>query len=96
NQLNITENQKAQIQQIQKASREKIEAVYTPDQLKQLRTATQHQKVNLNLNADQKAKIQAIHQDTERQIQGVLTAEQKQQLQAQHSSEGKHPQRPSH
>jgi Spy/CpxP family protein refolding chaperone len=88
NQLNLTTAQAAQIKQIEEASRQKINAVYTPDQQKLIHAAKQHEKVNLNLSADQKAKIKAIYQDTQRQIQGLLTAEQKQKLQEQHSSEG--------
>lgn len=88
NQLNLTDTQKAQIQQIHQQTRQRINAVYTPEQQELIRTAKPHQRVNLKLSADQKAKIQAIHQDAKRLRQGILTPEQ-QKLQGQHSSEGK-------
>ena len=92
NKLNLTDAQKAQIKQIQVETRQKINAVYTPEQQEKLSTANrQRQRVNLNLSPDQKARIQAIQQDAKRQMQGILTPEQ-QKLQGQHSSEGKHQQ----
>ena len=95
NKLNLTEAQKAQFQQIEKASREQINAVYTPQQREELSQAMkQHQKVDLNLTTEQKNQIAAIRQETERKIQGILTADQQKQL-AQHSSEGDRHQRPS-
>ena len=99
-QLNLTDDQKAQIKEIQESAKQQMDAVFTPEQKEQLRTAReQRQRPNLSLTEDQKAKLQAIRQDTESQIEAVLTPEQKQKLQElrqqhqqNHPPRGEHPQ----
>lgn len=86
-QLNLTDAQKAQLKQIRESARQQMDAIYTPEQKEQLRTARQQkQRPNLNLTDDQKAKIKAIHQNAENQIQSILTNEQKQKLQEMRAS----------
>lgn len=81
-QLNLTDAQKAQIQQIKQSTRQQMDAIFTPAQKEQRRLAReQRQKPNLNLTEDQKAKLKAIRQSSKSQMEAVLTAEQKQKLQ---------------
>jgi len=60
--LNLTDDQKAQIKQIHEGTRSKIEAVNNDS----------------SLSADQKqAKIQQIHKSTRKEVAAILTPEQK-------------------
>jgi len=80
--LNLTDDQKAQIKQIHKSTKEQINAILTPDQQAEKQQARlQHTKPNLNLSDDQKAKIKGIKQNSFSQIEALLTPEQQQQLQ---------------
>ena len=82
NQLNLTDAQKAQMKQIRESSRQQMDAIFTPEQKEQLRTAReQRQKPNLNLSEAQKAQLKAIRENTKSQMDAILTAEQKQKLQ---------------
>ncbi|MBW4579064.1 MAG: hypothetical protein KME42_05740 [Tildeniella nuda ZEHNDER 1965/U140] len=90
--LNLTDDQKAQLKQIRESTRSQIESILTPEQKAQLDAAKQQrqsgqrgQKVrgmwaSLNLTADQKAQIKTIRQDAKQKMDAVLTAEQRQQL----------------
>lgn len=97
--LNLSDQQKAQLQQIQKDTHTQIEAVLTPEQLEQLKTAKQNRQANqtgqarqgrhsmmaaLNLTDDQKAKIKAIKEAQKARMQAILTPAQQQQLQQMH------------
>ncbi len=65
--LNLTDDQKAQMKKIHEGAKLQIEGVNNDS----------------SLSADQKqAKIQAIHQDTRKQTDAVLTPEQKQTMRA--------------
>jgi protein CpxP len=82
--LNLTESQKAQWQEIKRSSRERVEAILTPEQKAQAREQkTQGRGKNwrsLNLTDAQKEQIRAIKQETNQQIQAMLTPEQQQIL----------------
>ncbi len=90
--LNLTDDQKAQLKQIRESSRSQIDAILTPEQKTQLEAAKQQRQAGqqgqkprgmwaaLNLTADQKAQIKAIRQDAKQKMDAVLTAEQRQQL----------------
>ena len=93
--LNLSDQQKEQMRQIHKDVRSQIEAVLTPQQLEQLKTARQNRQADqagqdpqgrrsvmasLNLSDEQKAKIKDIKQAQKRRFEAVLTANQKQQL----------------
>lgn len=81
-QLNLTDDQKAQIKQIRDSAKQQIDAVFTDEQKTQLQEArTQHTKPTLDLTDDQKAQLKQIHSSTESQINAVLTPDQQQQLQ---------------
>jgi periplasmic protein CpxP/Spy len=97
--LNLSEQQKAQLQQIKNDTRTQIEAVLTPQQLEQLKTARQNNQANqagqghrgkhsamaaLNLTDAQKAKIKEIKDSQKARMQAILTPEQQQQLQQMH------------
>ncbi|OCR00804.1 hypothetical protein BCD67_24035 [Oscillatoriales cyanobacterium USR001] len=87
NRLNLTDAQKAQIKQIRESSRQQMDAILTPEQKEQLRTARQQkQKPNLNLSEDQKAKLKALRENSKAQIDAILTPEQKQKRQEMRSS----------
>lgn len=97
-QLNLSDAQKAQMKQIRESTRQQLDAIFTPEQKEQLRTARQqHQKPKLNLSADQKAQMKAIHQKAESQMEAIMTPEQKQKFQEmrqqrrqQHQQQGSH------
>ncbi|MBD1892214.1 MULTISPECIES: Spy/CpxP family protein refolding chaperone [unclassified Coleofasciculus] len=80
-QLNLTDAQKAQMQQIKESTRQQMDAIFTAEQKEQMRLAKeQRQRPNLNLTEDQKTRLQAVRQSSKSQMEAVLTAEQKQQL----------------
>ncbi|HEY9601952.1 MAG TPA: hypothetical protein V6C85_10100 [Allocoleopsis sp.] len=95
-QLNLSEQQKAQLQQLEKDTRTQIEAVLTPQQLEQLKAARQNHQPHqagqgrhsamaaLNLTDAQKAKIKAIKEAKKARMQAILTPQQQQQLQQMH------------
>jgi len=85
--LNLTEDQKAQLQEIKKSARAEMEQILTPDQLQKLQEAkASGQKKrgifrSLNLTEDQKAKLKKVRESKKSQIEAILTEEQKAQLQ---------------
>jgi|UPI000373043C Spy/CpxP family protein refolding chaperone len=87
NSLGLTDAQKAQIAAIRRQAQAQIEAILTPQQLEQLKTARQNRQIkhqvwqNLNLTEEQKNRIREIRQAQKSQIEAILTPEQKQQLQ---------------
>jgi Spy/CpxP family protein refolding chaperone len=74
--LNLTDDQKAQMKKFHQDAKSQIEAVNNDS----------------SLSADQKqAKIQGIHRETHKQVESILTPSQKQQMRAwrrAHKSEG--------
>lgn len=90
--LNLSDDQKAQLKQIRESTRSQIESILTPEQKAQLDAAKQQRQpgqrgqkargiwASLNLTADQKAQIKTIRQDAKQKMDAVLTAEQRQQL----------------
>lgn len=96
-QLNLTDDQKQQLEQIEKDTRDQIQSVLTPDQQAQLQTLMQnrqgqrHQERSrqgrqdflsqLNLTDEQKAKIKDIMQQQKARRDAVFTPEQQQQMQ---------------
>lgn len=108
--LNLTDEQKAQLKQIREATRSQIDAVLTPEQQAQLAAAKQQRQegqpgqrvkkargmwASLNLTADQKTRIQAIRQDAKQQMNAVLTPEQRQQLEQARQQRQQRRQQPS-
>ncbi|WP_315789349.1 Spy/CpxP family protein refolding chaperone [Fischerella sp. JS2] len=89
--LGLTEAQKAQIAEIRRNTKAKMDAVLTPQQREQLANARQNRQANrqdrrnikasLNLTEDQKAQMRQIMKSQKSQIDAVLTPEQRQQLQ---------------
>ncbi|HEY9692498.1 MAG TPA: hypothetical protein V6D15_09845 [Oculatellaceae cyanobacterium] len=81
-QLGLSEQQKAQIQQIKTSSRQQMDAVFTAEQKQQFQTARQQrQRPNITLTDAQKSQLQTIQESSKRQIDAVLTDAQRQQLQ---------------
>jgi periplasmic protein CpxP/Spy len=69
--LNLTDDQKAQMKKIHQDAKSQMEAVNNDS----------------SLSADQKqAKIHAIHRDTHKQVEAMLTPEQRQKMRAWHQS----------
>jgi periplasmic protein CpxP/Spy len=82
-QLDLTDAQKTQLQQIKASTRQQMEAVLTPEQKAQLLQAKRNrQRPNLNLSDAQKSQMQSIYENSMRQMNAVLTPEQQQKLQA--------------
>lgn len=87
--LNLTEEQQAQIDSIRATERQQMDAILTADQKARLETARTNQEnprqvfETLNLTDDQRAQMRTIHASAREQMDATLTAEQRQQL-AQH------------
>jgi Spy/CpxP family protein refolding chaperone len=83
--LNLTTEQKAQLQQIGQETRSQMESVLTPQQREQLKANAsqaprtgnrQAATAQLNLSDEQISKIQQIRKSSEERMQAVLTPEQ--------------------
>lgn len=85
--INLTEEQKSQIEQINKDTRTQMENVLTQEQKQQLQSAMKNRKdpraalANLSLSDAQKTQLQEIMQSAQSQIEAILTEEQREQLQ---------------
>jgi periplasmic protein CpxP/Spy len=85
--LNLTDAQKTQLQTIRQQTQSQIQALLTPAQKDQLKTAMESGQplrramANLNLSADQKTQLRTIMQSSKTQMDAILTPEQKQQMQ---------------
>ena len=85
--LNLTEEQKTQMQQIKQSARAEMQKILTPEQLEKLQAAKANgQKKrgvwrSLNLSDEQKAELKKIRQSKKSQMEAILTDEQKQQWQ---------------
>jgi Spy/CpxP family protein refolding chaperone len=83
--LNLTDAQKAQLQEIRQTTHSRVEAVLTADQKAQLETAKQQGTKlreafqSLNLSDDQRQQIQTIREEGRQQMESVLTSEQREQ-----------------
>jgi periplasmic protein CpxP/Spy len=84
--LNLTPEQKIQMQQLRDATKAKLDAVFTPEQRQKLaqikaeRQANQPNRAAWNLTADQQAKLKAIRQTNMEQVKAILTPDQQAQL----------------
>jgi len=86
-QLNLTEQQRSQIEAIRQAKRQEMEAVLTPEQRSQLEAARQSGNPrgamrNLNLTEAQKTQLRQIRESGRQQMEAVLTPEQRQILES--------------
>ncbi|BAY83324.1 hypothetical protein NIES267_28110 [Calothrix parasitica NIES-267] len=85
--LNLTEDQKAQMQQIKQSARAQMQEILTPEQLQKLEAAKANgQKKRgvfrtLNLTDAQKAEMKKVRESKKAQFEAILTDEQKAQLQ---------------
>lgn len=85
--LNLTEDQKAQMQEIKQSARRQMREVLTPQQLEKLEAAkASGQKKRgvwrtLELTDEQKAELKAIRESKKTQFEAILDDEQKQMLQ---------------
>lgn len=78
--LNLTDDQKAQMQKIREGAKSQIDAI----------------KNDSSLSADQKqAKIRSVHQDSHKQVEAMLTPEQRKTMrQWRHEHRGEKQQQP--
>ncbi|MEO1378214.1 MAG: P pilus assembly/Cpx signaling pathway, periplasmic inhibitor/zinc-resistance associated protein [Cyanobacteria bacterium J06635_10] len=85
--LNLTDEQKTQMQAIKEDARAQMKEILTQEQLEKLETAKANgQKKRgvwrtLNLTEDQKAELKKIKESKTSQIEAILTDEQKEQFQ---------------
>lgn len=85
--IQLTEQQKAQMQAIREQTRSQIQAVLTPEQRQQFQAAMgSGQKrrsafADMNLSEQQKTQIREIMRSAKSQAEAVLTPAQRQQLQ---------------
>ncbi len=87
--LNLTAEQKTQIEKIRAESRAKIAEVLTKEQKDQLAAAKKQGNKrdamrSLNLSDSQKTRMRAIEAETKQRINAILTPEQRQQMQQHH------------
>jgi periplasmic protein CpxP/Spy len=85
--LNLTSDQKAQIDRLRATGRTQMDAILTPEQRQKAQTMQGRRRPELentwntmNLTADQKAKIKAIYQTSQEQFNAILTPEQQSKL----------------
>ena len=85
--LNLTDAQKAQMQEIKKSSRAEMERILTPQQLQQLQAAKASGErkrggwKSLNLTDAQKAELKKVKESQKAQFEAILSTEQKAKLQ---------------
>lgn len=84
--LNLTAEQIAQMEQIRENIKSQMEAVLTPEQQQQIQTMRTEGRQqgramkSLNLSEAQRTQMREIHRSAREQMQNVLTEEQRQQL----------------
>ncbi len=94
--VELTAAQKDQLAQMRAQGKSQIEAILTPDQQAQLRTAIAQKQgfrqaiATLNLTADQKTQLRQLYKANRQQFNTVLTPEQRQQVRQ--NVEQRHPQ----
>lgn len=97
NRLNLTPEQKEQMQRIKESSRQQMDGILTSEQKARLEAARANREnprrvfESLNLTEDQKAQIEQIRQASKQQMEAILTPEQRQQMEQhrqQHSQNG--------
>lgn len=76
--MNFTEAQKQQFQAIRQRTRERINAVLTPEQRAQMESRQRGEPMNLNLTEQQRTQIQAIRAQSRQEMDALLTPEQRQ------------------
>lgn len=85
--LNLTQRQKDQIEQIRKDMHSQLKTVFTPQQLEQLKAARRNHQgmrqaiAGMNLTQQQKTRLKEIKRSAKSKIQALLTPAQQQQLQ---------------
>jgi periplasmic protein CpxP/Spy len=86
--LNLTQEQRTQIQAIKSETRSQIEGILTPEQREQAQAAwnnnggdkPKNALRNLNLSDEQRTQVRAIMRSSKEKMEAVLTPEQKEQL----------------
>lgn len=83
--LNLTPQQQAQFQQIQRLLQAQVRSILTPEQYRQLQTLSQQEgqsgeALNVNLSNEQKTKLQEAVQLANQQLLAILTPAQREQL----------------
>lgn len=89
--LNLTDDQKSQLQEINQQVLSQVESILTFQQRTQFRSTVQQSGMQtalrqLNLTRKQQSQLRKVMKSAKREIDGVLTDEQKQQLQQQMNS----------
>ncbi|MBW4513478.1 MAG: P pilus assembly/Cpx signaling pathway, periplasmic inhibitor/zinc-resistance associated protein [Scytonematopsis contorta HA4267-MV1] len=86
--LNLTQEQRTQIEAIKRETRSQIEGILTPEQRQQAQTAWNNNGGdkpknglrNLNLSDEQRTQVREIMRSSKEKMEAVLTDEQKEQL----------------
>lgn len=85
-QLNLTDAQKSQLEQIRDRTREQIGNILTPAQREVVQSALSNGQTpreamrSANLSSEQREQIRSIHRASRDQMKNVLTEQQRQQL----------------
>lgn len=85
--VQLTEQQKARLAEIQRNTRTQIERILTPQQREQMKAAMQNRQnrkdgfAAMNLSSQQKTQLQTIIRSARSQSEAVLTPQQRQQIQ---------------
>ncbi|NEQ86836.1 MAG: hypothetical protein F6K26_44345, partial [Moorea sp. SIO2I5] len=84
--LNITDQQKEQFENIRNNTDAKIEDILTPEQqrrfqtIKTLRRQLQEAREGMNLSQEQRDQMREIRKSAREEMKGILTEEQRQQI----------------
>ena len=85
--VELTQQQKDQMEQIRRDTRAQIEQILTPQQREQFKTAMQNRQggraafAAMNLSPEQQTQMRTIMQSSKSRAEAVLTVEQRQQIQ---------------
>lgn len=85
--LNLTQRQKDQIEQIRKDTHSQLKSVFTPQQLEQLKAARKNHQgmrqaiATMNLTQQQKTRLKEIKRSAKSKMEAILTPIQQRQLQ---------------
>lgn len=85
--LELTQQQRTQMEQIHRNTRSQMEAILTPEQKQQFQAALEQRRgmrgaiAAMNLSPEQQTQLRNIMQSARTQKDAILTSEQKQQLQ---------------
>lgn len=98
--LNLTEEQRTQLEQIRQETQAQMDSILTEEQKAQLETARangEHPRqifASLDLTEEQRSQIEELHRASREQMATILTPEQLEQMQRHHRDRSPHSEQP--